>query len=108
VTKNFGLSHSHTSNSTLDVSTRPSTSGLNTGHSSSESNLHRVSLVEIKPSPKAEALTEGRRQKSKERDVLADTPVKVALQIELGQALSWLKVTDYSVIAKTNHENLNN
>lgn len=104
--ENFGLSGFHASNCTVDVSTRPSTSGLNTGHSSSESNLHRDSLVGIKPSPKTEA--EGHRQKTKERAVLPDTPVKVAIQIEQGQALSWVKVIDYSVRAKTSYKNLNN
>jgi hypothetical protein len=42
---NFGLSSSQTLNLNLDVSSKPSTSSFNTGHSSSESNQHFVSPV---------------------------------------------------------------
>jgi hypothetical protein len=42
---NFGFSVSQSINLNLDVSSKPSTSSLNTGHSSSESNLHIVSPV---------------------------------------------------------------
>jgi hypothetical protein len=47
------------------------------GHSSSESNLHHVSPVEIRHLPKTEALGENRRTKTKESALLADTEVGV-------------------------------
>jgi hypothetical protein len=46
--ENIGLSDSHFSNSNLNVSSQPSTSGLNTSRLSSESILHHVSAAEIK------------------------------------------------------------
>jgi hypothetical protein len=49
---NIAPSDSHTQNSNLYVS-QPSTSGLNTRHSSSERSLHRVIRVIIRPFPKA-------------------------------------------------------
>jgi hypothetical protein len=45
---NFELSHSHISTSNFGASSQSSTSGLNTGPSSSESNLLNVILAEIK------------------------------------------------------------
>jgi hypothetical protein len=65
----------------LDVSSKPSTLGLNTDHSSSERNLHHVSPVEIKLFPKAEAFRENRRQKTWKGVVLADIPVNTALEV---------------------------
>jgi hypothetical protein len=42
-------------------------------------NLHHVGSAEIGPFPKAEELREDSRQKTKESAVLADIPVKTAL-----------------------------
>jgi hypothetical protein len=51
--ENLGLRCSHTSDWNLDVSSQSSTSDLNRGHSSSESNLQHVSPVEMQPFPKS-------------------------------------------------------
>jgi hypothetical protein len=48
---NFGLSDSHTSKLNLHVSSQPSTTGLNTGHSPLESSLHDVNPFEIMSFP---------------------------------------------------------
>jgi hypothetical protein len=81
--QNFGLSNSHTLNSNSDVSSQPPASGLNTGRSTSGSNLQHVSPVEIESFAKAEALTETRRQKTYVGAVLIDTPMKDALEAEV-------------------------
>jgi hypothetical protein len=54
----FGLLGSHTSNANSDACSQHTISGLNTGHSASESKLHHVIPVEIISSPKAEARRE--------------------------------------------------
>jgi hypothetical protein len=71
------------SNSYLDLSNQPSTSDLKTGPSISQSNLHHVSPVEIRPFPKAEARKETRKRKTGASAVLTDTPVKAALETEV-------------------------
>jgi hypothetical protein len=81
--ENVGLSDSHTPNSNLDVSSQPSTPGLTTGHSSSESNLYHASPVEIRPLPEAAARREARRRKTRVTTVLTVTPVKIALEAEV-------------------------
>jgi hypothetical protein len=53
---------------------------LNTRYSSSDNNLHHVNTVELKPLPKGEALRENSRQKGKVGALLADIPVKAALE----------------------------
>jgi hypothetical protein len=53
----------------------PSTSGLNADHSSSESNLHHVSSVEIGSFRKQE-VRRHRRQKTKQNVLLTDAAVK--------------------------------
>jgi hypothetical protein len=73
----------HISNSYLDISNQPSTSGLKTGSYTSQSNLHHVSPVEIRPFPKAEALKETRKRKPRVSAVLTNTPVKAALEAEV-------------------------
>jgi hypothetical protein len=76
-------SECHISNSYLDISYQPSTSGLKTGPSTSQGNLHHVSSVEIRPFPKAEAVKETRKRKPRVSAVLTDTPVKAALEAEV-------------------------
>jgi hypothetical protein len=46
--EHFRLSNSHTLNSTLDISSKPPTSDLNKGHSSSEGNLPHIKPAEIR------------------------------------------------------------
>jgi hypothetical protein len=87
----------------LNVSNKPSISALNTGHSSSESNLQHVSRVEISPFLKAEALTENRRQKTRAGAVLADTSVKVVLEAEVEARATPVKCKNFLC-----HANLNN
>jgi hypothetical protein len=54
--KYFVLSDSHDSNSNLDVSSQPSTSGLSKGRSSSESNLHHITFLKRTPFQKQKRL----------------------------------------------------
>jgi hypothetical protein len=77
--EHFGLSDSEVSNSNLNISSQPSTSNLNTGRSSTESSLYHVSLAEINPFLKAEALKENCRVGA----VLNDSPEKTALEPEV-------------------------
>jgi hypothetical protein len=79
----------HISNSYLDISlstdisNQPSTPGLKTRPSTSQSNLHHVSSVEIRPFPKSETRKETRKRKPRVSAVLTDTPVKAALEAEV-------------------------
>jgi hypothetical protein len=94
----FGLSDSHISNSNLDVSSQLSTTGLNTGHSSSQSNCYHGSPVGIKLS-----LEQKRLQRTKVSTVLTDAPVKALSGTEVETRTKPFKVTD----SKRSHENLN-
>jgi hypothetical protein len=76
-------SECHISNSYLHISNQPSTPGLKTGPSTSQSNLYHVSPVEIRPFPKAETRKETRKRKPRLSAVLTDTPVKAALEAEV-------------------------
>jgi hypothetical protein len=46
--------------------------------------VNHICPIEKRPFRKAEALKEKRRQKRKESALLAETPVKVALEAEVG------------------------
>jgi hypothetical protein len=101
---NFGLSDSQASNSNLKVSSRPSTSDLNTVRSFTEKSLYHASLFEIDPFPKAEALKEDCRVGA----VLNGSPEKISLEAQVEVRLSQLNVTGYLAIARRCHENLSN
>jgi hypothetical protein len=70
----------HISNSYSDINNQPSTSGLETGPSTSQRNRHHASPVEIRPFPKAEARKETRKRKPRVNAVLTDTPAKAEVE----------------------------